>query len=157
MPISKPQQTLQLGLNVLIEAGCEGCNFHNIPYTFNSIISEDRDEIIKINNDLDIWNYIKNLKTESMSIRKNGNQNTILEDLFSQLPFFCCVNFFIDSTYQHDINKYFYSIDASVPVYPGTYYEQPKLWLEKYYVIKNALIVRSKMINNKIKMENKKK
>ena len=34
----KPQEALQLGLNVLIDQNCEGrnCNWHEFPYEFNS-------------------------------------------------------------------------------------------------------------------------
>ena len=62
-----------------------------------------------------------------------------------------CANFLIDSKIQKDIAKYFYCLDFNTPAYSGTYGKQPNKWIEKYYIIKQAVSKKEQ-----IEMEKKK-
>jgi len=157
MPINVPQDTLQLGLNVLIDQRCEGCKWHKFPYSFKSILSGSGNEIVKIENIDDIWIYIRKLKIESWELQKRGNNLTMLTSIWDQLPFFSCVNHILDDNSQKDISKYIYSKDSYVPVYPGSYGDQPSLWLEKYSIIKRALNARKELHEREIKIKHEQK
>tara|TARA_Y100000593_G_scaffold95130_1_gene200458 strand:- start:27749 stop:28141 length:393 start_codon:yes stop_codon:yes gene_type:complete len=127
-----------------------------LPYTFNSIISEDKGKLIKIATLNDIWDYIENLKKESEEIisRKNGKRFSVLLDIYEQLPFFLCKNYILDHDFQKDINQYVYCTSTSTPAFSGAYGEQPKIWIDKYYSIKEAIAIRTE--SERKKLENKK-
>ena len=150
-----PQDTLQLGLNVLIDQRCEGCNWHKFPYSFKNILSGSENAIVKIKNIDDIWIYIRKLEIESWEMQKMGNKLSILDSIWDQLPFFCCINQILDESSQNDISKYMYSKDCHVPVYSGSYGDQPNLWIEKHSVIKNAFNIRKELHERKIKQKQK--
>jgi len=90
MSNNKPQEALQLGINVLIDKGCEGyrCRFHNFPYEIRSIISSDMGKKVVFNNEADIWNYVELLRVESEINIKKGSKFTTLNNVYEQLPFF---------------------------------------------------------------------
>ena len=155
MPNSAPHATLQLGLNVLIDSSCGGqqCNWHEFPYSFQSILSGKSNELVTIKNVDDIWIYIRKLKIESWQIKKRGNDFSILTSIWDQLPFFSCPNQILDNDSQKDISKYIYTKDAHVPAYPGSYGDQPNLWIEKYNIIKSAFNTRQELHNRKMKLK----
>ena len=157
MPINVPQDTLQLGLNVLIDQRCEGCNWHKFPYSFKNILSGSENAIVKIKNIDDIWIYIRKLEIESWEMQKMGNKLSILDSIWDQLPFFCCPNQVLNRDMQKDISKYIFSKDAHVPVYPGSYGDQPKLWIDKYNIIKSAFNTRRELHERKIKLKQQQK
>ena len=157
MPIIVPHATLQLGLNVIIDRSCGGCNWHELPYSFNSILSGRKNEIVDIKNVDDIWIYIRRLEVESWKIQTKGNDISILTSIWDQLPFFCCPNQVLNSDMQKDISKYIFSKDAHVPVYPGSYGDQPKLWIDKYNIIKSAFNTRRELHERKIKLKQQQK
>ena len=119
---SKPQKALQLGLNVLIDSSCEGdnCYWHEFPYEAKNIVSGLNDEIIKFNNKDDVLDYIQLLKKESEEHRGKGNNFSTLNNVYEQLPFFCCNNNILDSYCQKDISRYIYSIDTNTQPYRGS-------------------------------------
>ena len=157
MSNNKPQEALKLGLNVLIDQGCGGynCNWHEFPYEINSIISGDKRKKIKFNNGNDVWKYIDLLRSESEEHRKKGSSFTILTDLFEQLPFFSCTNKVIDEKSQKDISRYVYSTDTNTPPYSGSYGDTPHIWVQKYYIIKQAMMLRENKLREKAKNGNK--
>ena len=144
----KPQEALQLGLNVLIDQNCEGdnCRNHEFPYEINSIISDDKKKIIKFNNINDVWDYTKLLRRESEKHQKKGSSFSTLNNIWEQLPFFVCINNIINKKAQKDISKYIYTKDTNTPPYSGSYQDTPSLWINKYYTIKNAMILRDKKL-----------
>ena len=46
--------------------------------------------------------------------------------------------------HQKDIQRYIYCKEFGVPAYNGAYGEQPSKWVEKSFVIKNALAKKEK-------------
>ena len=157
MSNNKPQEALKLGLNVLIDQGCGGynCNWHEFPYEIDSIISSDKRKKIKFNNGNDVWEYIDLLRSESEEHRKKGSSFTVLTDIFEQLPFFSCVNKVIDEKSQKDISRYVYSTESSTPPYSGSYGDTPHVWVQKYYIIKQAMTLRENKLREKAKDGNK--
>ena len=157
MSNNKPQEALQLGLNVLIDQNCEGynCQWHEFPYEINSIISGDRRRKIKFTNNNDVWNYIDLLCQESKEHQKKGSSFSTLNNIWEQLPFFVCgINIINDKT-QKDISRYIYSKDTGTPPYAGTYGDTPHTWVQKYYIIKQAMMLRENKLREKAKDGNK--
>ena len=113
------------------------------------------DEIIKFNNKDDVLDYIQLLKKESEEHRGKGNNFSTLNNVYEQLPFFCCNNNILDSYCQKDISRYIYSIDTNTQPYRGSYGEIPATWVSKYYIIKQALELRANKLREKAKNGNK--
>ena len=153
----KPQEALQLGLNVLIDQNCEGkyCNWHEFPYTIKSIISDDKKKLIKFNNINDVWDYTKLLRRESEKHQKKGSSFSTLNNIWEQLPFFVCTNNIINEKAQKDISRYTYSTDTNTPPYSGSYGDIPHIWVQKYYIIKQAMMLRNQKLREKAKDGNK--
>ena len=153
MPNNKPQEALQLGLNVLIDKSCEGehCRFHEFPYEINNILLRQKEKQIKFNNINDVWDYIKLLQRESIKHQKKGSSFSILNDIWEQLPFFVCSNKLIDENAQNSISRYVYSKDTNTPPYPGSYGDTPHIWVQKYYIIKQAIALREQKLQQKAK------
>ena len=153
----KPQEALQLGLNVLIDQSCGGynCNWHEFPYEIDSIISKDERKRIEFKNTDDVWDYIKLLYQESEEHQKKGSSFSTLTDLSEQLPFFVCNNNIINEKAQKDISRFTYSADTNTPPYSGSYGDTPHIWIQKYYVIKQAMMLRDNKLREKAKDGNK--
>ncbi len=108
-----------------------------------------RGKTIHIENKNDVWDYIKLLKKESDEAIKTGSQFTTLINIFEQLPFFCCNNIILDEESQEDISRYVYCTETNTPAYSGSYEDTPSIWIDKYYIIKNAIAVREKQLMEK--------
>ena len=152
----KPQEALRLGLNVLIDGSCEGdnCNWHKFPYEIQSIITDDNRKKIKFDNNEDVWGYITRLDTESKENKPKGSSFSTLNDIWEQLPFFVCSNNLISEKAQSDISRYIYTKEANTPSYPGSYGDTPHIWIQKYFIIKQAMILRDKKLREKVKNGN---
>ena len=157
MSNNKPQEALKLGLNVLIDQGCGGynCNWHEFPYEIDSIVSGDGRKKIKFNDIDDVWKYITLLRLESEEHQKKGSSFSNLTNVFEQLPFFTCLNRIIDEKAQKDISRYTYSESTSTPPYTGSYGDTPHIWIQKYYIIKQAMMLRENKLREKVKNGNK--
>ena len=99
----------------------------------------------------DVWNYIDLLKKESDEIIKEGSSFTTLNNIYEQLPFFCCVNSILNEKSQEDISMYVYCNETNTPAFNSSYQNTPALWIQKYYIIKEALSIREKKIIEKQK------
>lgn len=122
-----------------------------MPYTFKGIISEEGShEEIKIETQDDIWDYILRLHDEAESYEKGNSTNTLLA-VFEQLPFFCSFSSILDKGCQDDIEKYLYCNETSTPAYKGVYGDTPKIWIEKYYIIKRALALKEQRLRQQVK------
>ena len=152
----KPQKALKLGLNVLINQNCEGdnCRNHEFPYEITSILSNDRKKI-KFNNINDVWDYINLLCQESEEHQKKGSSFSTLNNIWEQLPFFICKDKLICEKAQKDISRYTYSTDTNTPPYSGSYGDTPYIWIQKYYIIKQAMILRDQKLKKKAENGNK--
>ena len=91
------------------------------------------------------------LKEESENQRNKGSSFTTLNNIFEQLPFFCCYNNILNEECQEDISKYVYCTDTNTPAYSGSYNDTPATWVEKYYIIKQALGIREQKLTEKMK------
>ena len=155
MSNNKPQEALQLGLNVLIDQSCEGCNWHKFPYKIQSILFGDNKKEIEFNKIQDVWDYILLLQIESKEHRKGGSKFSDLNNIWEQLPFFCCQNQVIEKKAQKDISRYIYCKEVNTPPYPGSYGDTPQIWTQKYYIIKQAMNLRENKLREKAKDGNK--
>tara|TARA_Y100000310_G_C20684819_1_gene818281 strand:- start:491 stop:970 length:480 start_codon:yes stop_codon:yes gene_type:complete len=151
----KPQEALKLGLNVLIEESCGGCRYCEYPYTIQSIVSGHNRELIEFGNDKDIWKYIEELEKEIDNYKSRGSNVSKLKTINEQLPFFCCKNRILDVESQGEISKYLYCKETNTPVYSGDYGNTPSIWIQKYYIIKQAIIEREKAIKTNLDKEKK--
>ena len=77
-----------------------------------------------------------------------GNEFDTTQSVKVQLPFFSCGNIMYDKNFQRDIKRYLYCDQFNVPPYSGSFDDQPVTWIDKAFIIKNAL---AKL--NKDKME----
>ena len=157
MSNSKPQEALQLGLNVLIDQGCEGnnCRYHSFPYEIDSILSSDQRKKVVFNNLHDVWNYVKLLQIESDEHQKEGSNFNTLNNVSEQLPFFMCPNNVIDENSQKDISRYIYTKETGTQPYSGSYGDTPKKWIQKYFIIKQAMMMRENKLRAKAQNGNK--
>ena len=146
----KPDNSLRLGLNVLIEGSCGGkdCSYHTYPYEIKNILNDNELKMINFKNDDDVWDYIALLCEESKEHRRNGSSFSILKDIWEQLPFFTCVNTIINEKDQKDIAKYIYCKDTNTPPHKGSFGDTPHIWIQKYYIIKQALYLRDQNSKN---------
>ena len=46
---------------------------------------------------------------------------------------------------------YVYCSETSTPAYPGSYYDTPSMWIEKYTIIKKAIAIRDKKLTERMK------
>ena len=76
---------------------------------------------------------------ETNDSNEKGYDFDIASSISSQTPFFSCNNVFLSKDYQKDISTYVYCKDLSISPYKGSYGEQPKKWVDKYFIIKNAM------------------
>ena len=102
-----------------------------------------------INNIDDVWAYINLLKEESDDNIKQGSSFTSLNNIYEQLPFFCCTNHILNEECQEDIMMYVYCSETRTPAYAGSYNDTPSVWIEKYKIIKQAIAIRDKKIMEK--------
>ena len=70
---------------------------------------------------------------------KEGKSFDVAKSTMAQLPFFSCKNMVLDEKSQKDIAKYIYCNDFNVQPYKGSYGEQPKIWIEKSFIIKKLM------------------
>ncbi len=71
-------------------------------------------------------------------INKKGKEFDLTKSINAQLPFFSCRNIFFDKEIQRDIQRYIYCKETNVPPYKGGYDEQPALWVDRFFLIKQA-------------------
>tara|TARA_Y100001938_G_scaffold150686_1_gene242810 strand:- start:10279 stop:10611 length:333 start_codon:yes stop_codon:yes gene_type:complete len=102
-----------------------------------------------------LWEYIGELREESVKRREKAKTHfSVIEDVYQQLSFFCCPNHVLDPEYQRDISKYVYCNDLGVSPYAGSYDDQPKIWIDKYFTIKNAIQLRESIHRKEIERKN---
>lgn len=93
------------------------------------------------------------LISETNEINEQGKEFDIASSISAQLPFFACNNIFIDKGYQNDISQYVYCMDFGISPYNGSYGDQPKKWVDKYFIIKNATNKVQEKMNRKAQKE----
>ena len=104
----------------------------------------------------DVWDAIDMLIEETIHINSTSNkQFDVSMSVKSQIPFFACSNNIFNSNLQKDIKRYMYCKENSVPPYSGSFGDQPFIWVEKYFIIKNAFAKLEKSIIDKQKDKQK--
>ena len=61
----------------------------------------------------------------------------------------------INDKIQKDISRYIYSKDTGTPPYSGTYGDTPHIWVLKYFIIKQAMMLRDEKLKEKARNGNK--
>ena len=69
----------------------------------------------------------------------------------SSCPFFACNNVFLNDECRKDIERYFYCKDTGTQPYPGAYGETPKIWVDKFYIIRHAVQIKQDILTEKAK------
>lgn len=77
------------------------------------------------------------------------------QSINAQVPFFACRNIFLDRKIQKDIKMYVYCKDLGINPYKGSFNDQPALWIDKYFIMKNAFAKLERAQINKVKQERK--
>ena len=60
-----------------------------------------------------------------------------------------------DKMSQKDISKYIYTKDTNTPPHAGSYGDTPRIWEQKYYIIKQAMMLRDNNLRKKVQDGNK--
>ena len=122
---------------------CGGCQFHSYPYKAQVPISGVGFKEFKC--DEDVWKVIdlliQEVKDNNVILNKDFNVATSVN---AQIPFFACKNIIFDRDLQSDIQRYVYCKESGVPPYNGSYNEQPAMWVEKFFIIKNTFAKKEK-------------
>ena len=135
---------------------CGGCLYHEFPYKAQPpILVDGKRDSITFTCKEDIWNVVDLLIEEVHENNTKGKEFDVSQSINAQLPFFTCRNHLIDNNTQKDINRYIYCSEFNVPPYKGDYGQQPSLWTQKTFIIKQALAKRENNIINKAKKEKK--
>ena len=100
--------------------------------------------IRKFESEEDVWEIIDLLIEEAKEFNEKGKSFDVAKSVNAQLPFFCCKNVIHDREIQKDIERYVYSEQFGIPPYPGSYGEQPAKWVDRAFIIKNALAKKQK-------------
>ena len=83
---------------------------------------------------------IELLEEETRNINEEkGKGFDVAKSVMAQLPFFSCRNIILDANAQKDICKYVYCSDFGISPYRGSYGDQPKKWIDKFFIIKNLM------------------
>ena len=124
----------------MVGTPCGGCQFHTFPYKIAPPILIDGKRTIKTFKNIDdVWDIVDLLIEEIKELNMTrGNEFDIVESINAQLPFFTCINYFIDKDIQKDIKRYVYCKDLGVSPYKGSFNEHPAIWVDKYFLIKRA-------------------
>ena len=98
------------------------------------------------------------LVEEVRQTNESGKKFDIASSVSAQISFFTCFSHIFDKGIQRDIQRYLYCKEPSVPPYKGDYGSQPAIWVDRFFLIKEALAKYEKRIiddskkhsNNKI-------
>ena len=117
------------------------------------IIQDGNREVVTFTSKEDVWNVIDLLIKEINENNQKGRECDMAESINAQLPFFCCRNIIFEKEIQRDILRYIYCTNNNVPPYEGGYDKQPALWVDRYFIIKNALAKKEKASIEKTKKD----
>ena len=135
---------------------CGGCRFHTFPYDAQpSVLIDGKRDIKTFTRKEDVWKIVDLLIEEVYENNKKGREFDVSESINAQLPFFTCRNHLLDESIQKDISRYIYCKDFNVPPFKGSYGQQPSIWTQKTFIIKQALAKREKIAMDKAKKDNK--
>ena len=136
-------------MNVYLSSVCEDCRFHTFPYKATPPISGYGEQVFETESD--IKDVIGLLINEVKDWNNKGKKFDIASSISKQIPFFCCVNMVVKKEYQRIISKFIYCNETKIPAYSGSYGKQPNIWIEQYFVLKNAFAYLEKNLIEKNK------
>jgi len=136
---------------------CGGCPYCEFPYEAQLPIKTDKGYVRETFEDTsDVWAVIDLIAQETKRLNQRKKNNfDIAESIISQIPFFTCYNHVIDEKYLKLMNRYIYCKEANVPAFDGSYGQQPSRWVQMFFIIKNALAKKNKMLKDKLEKEKK--
>ena len=118
---------------------CQGCQYEEYPYKAQiPVIIDGERPTWEFNNNEDIWKVIDLIIEEVDEHNLKGREFDVVSTIQAQLPFFTCKNKLFDKEAQKDIQRYLYCEKFNISAYKGSYGEQPCLWVDKAFVIRNA-------------------
>ena len=128
---------------------CQGCQYEEYPYKAQiPVIIDGERPTWEFNNNEDIWKVIDLIIEEVDEHNLKGREFDAVSTIQAQLPFFTCRNKLFDKEAQKDIQRYLYCEKFNISAYKGSYGEQPCLWVDKAFVIRNAFAkLENKQIN----------
>tara|TARA_R100000995_G_scaffold62365_1_gene31969 strand:+ start:294 stop:728 length:435 start_codon:yes stop_codon:yes gene_type:complete len=133
---------------------CQGCQYEEYPYEAQiPVLVNGSRPVWKFESDEDVWKVIDLIIEEINESNSKGNEFDIVPSIQAQLPFFTCSNAVHSKKDQKDIQRYLYCEKFNVPAYKGDYGEQPCLWVDKAFVIRNAFAKLEKKQINKAKQD----
>lgn len=133
---------------------CQGCQYEEYPYEAQiPVLVNGSRPVWKFESDEDVWKVIDLIIEEINESNSKGNEFDIVPSIQAQLPFFTCSNAVHSKKDQKDIQRYLYCEKFNVPAYKGSYGEQPCLWVDKAFVIRNAFAKLEKKQINKAKQD----
>ena len=97
----------------------------------------------------DIWDVVSQLYDEVYELNKKGNSFDPHYNVALQISHFTCPNYFYDRGMTRDIERYVYSTSLGIPAYPGSFGEQPNLWIQKHFTLKAAFAMKEKRLQEK--------
>ncbi len=94
--------------------------------------------------------YIDELALENQELNANtkGNTDEVIA-IYEQIPFFCCSNVLINQKHQREIEKYVYCKETGTQPFKGAYGDTQKTWIDKFFIIKNALAKKNNYLQKK--------
>ena len=135
---------------------CQGCQYEEYPYEAQiPVVVNGSRPVWKFESDEDVWKVIDLIIEEINESNSKGNEFDIVPSIQAQLPFFTCSNAVHSKKDQKDIQRYLYCEKFNIPAYKGSYGEQPCLWVDKAFVIRNAFAKLEKKQINKVKQDGK--
>ena len=133
---------------------CQGCQYEEYPYEAQiPVLVNGSRPVWKFESDEDVWEVIDLIIEEINESNSKGNEFDIVPSIQAQLPFFTCSNAVHSKKDQKDIQRYLYCEKFNIPAYKGSYGEQPCLWVDKAFVIRNAFAKLEKKQINKAKQD----
>jgi len=133
---------------------CQGCQYEEYPYEAQiPVVVNGSRPVWKFESDEDVWKVIDLIIEEINESNSKGNEFDIVPSIQAQLPFFTCSNAVHSKKDQKDIQRYLYCEKFNIPAYKGSYGEQPCLWVDKAFVIRNAFAKLEKKQINKAKQD----
>ena len=140
-----------------MSGACQGCRYEEYPYKSQiPVMIDGVRPTWEFKNDKDVWKVIDLIIKETYEFNSQGNEFDIVSSVQAQLPFFTCSNVIFDKESQKDIARYLYCEKFNVPAYPGGYGDQPCLWVDKAFSIRNAFAKLEKKQINRAKQDGNK-
>jgi hypothetical protein len=134
---------------------CGGCSYCEFPYEAQiPVATEDGYGIRKFETKDDVWEVIDLIAQETRIFNEEkGKDFDVAKSIAAQIPFFTCINHIRDDKYMKLFNKYLYCTETGTPAHSGSYGEQPARWVQYFFIIKNAMAKKKKMIQDKASKE----